>query len=226
MPSKVSKEKTKKTKETISIPVIDRQGKKVEDFVLPKEIFDVHLADDLLVQAIRVHLTNKRQGTVKTKTRSEVSGGGRKPWRQKGTGRARHGSIRSPIWVGGGIAHGPKPKDYQIKLPKKMKEKALFTALTRKREQGNIQAIVDLKKIKPKTKEISEMVKNLKLDDKKIILVLPNKIDEVEKASRNIPNVKTLKVEQLSTYQILNADMILFMKESIEVLKDKWLKNN
>ncbi|HKZ34664.1 MAG TPA: 50S ribosomal protein L4 [Patescibacteria group bacterium] len=222
---KVTKKSTgdEKKKESISIPLMNIQGEIKKDVALPKDIFDVEVSEDLITQAIHIHLMNLRQGTVRTKSRGEVRGGGRKPWRQKGTGRARQGSIRSPLWVGGGVAHGPKPKNYQLHLSPVMKRKALFSALTLKRKEKEMVAVEGLTTIQPKAREMREILTKLQLQDKKILLVLPGKEERVTLATRNFPTVSMVPFTDLSTYAVVNSEIVLFMKESIEGLEKKWV---
>lgn len=217
-------------KETESHPslrmnVYNLKGKVVEKVTLPKEIFDAPINNQLMSQAVRVYLANQRQGTVSTKTRGEVKGSSRKIQRQKGTGHARHGSIRAPIFVHGGVVFGPTPRDFSMKLPKKMKRASLFSALSSKYKDGEIKVLSGLEKIEPKTKIVFKTLKNLELPTKtKILLVTPDfDLDNVYKASRNIEGVKILRANMLNTYEVLDNKAILLMKASIEVLKKHFL---
>src|SRR3989344_6756187 len=152
----VKKNNPKKSGEGLTIPVYNLEGKEVKTLDVPKEIFSVKPNPKLLAQYVRVYLTNNRQGTASTKTRGEVRGSTRKIYRQKGTGRARHGAITAPIFVGGGVVFGPKPRDYSRKLPQKMKKAALFSALTAKRIDNAVKVIGNLDTIVPKTKEMAK----------------------------------------------------------------------
>jgi len=217
----VKKIATKRKKKTsLSAIICDVHGKELGDIDLPKEIFSVTASSKLLAQYVRVYLANQRQGTQLTKTRSEVSGSTRKIYRQKGTGRARHGDIKAPIFVGGGVAHGPKPRDFSLKINKKQKRKALFSALTQRFKSGDIYFVDGLLKIKPKTKNFVKILADLKLDKtKSILLVLPKeKSENLVLASRNIKEVEFANVASLNAYQVLKARKIIFTKEALPVL--------
>ncbi|HZJ18231.1 MAG TPA: 50S ribosomal protein L4 [Patescibacteria group bacterium] len=233
MPKVIKKEV--KTKEPVvksgglKMDVYDLKGKVVEKITLSKEIFDVKVNKSLLSQAVRVYLANQRRGTHSTKTRGEINATTHKAWRQKGTGRARHGAKSAPIWVGGGVVFGPKPRDYSLKLPKKMKKAALFSSLTVKKEENSIIILTGLEKIELKTKKMVDVIKNLKLEDKKrkILLVTPDTINGYEnifKAGRNIKGLTIMSAKMLNTYQILNSKTLLFMKTSLETLENTFLK--
>jgi len=205
----------------MKIDVVNNKGNKIEDIELDKGVFGQESNPDLLAQYIHIYRTNQRQGTSSTLTRAEVSGGGKKPWRQKGTGRARHGSTRSPIWVHGGIAHGPKPKEYSLKMPKKMKKKAMQCALSFKLKEGEIKVINNLDMSKPSTKDISELIKKAKLPDK-ILLVLEKSNNNVLKSASNMPKVNVSVGDNLNVYEILNAKEVLFEKNAILNLQKKY----
>jgi len=209
--------------------VYDIKGKVVDKITLPKEIFVVSKSEKLVAQAVRIYLANQRQGTASTKTRGEVSGSGIKIWRQKGTGRARHGDRYAPIFVGGGVAHGPKPKDFSLKLSKKMRRKALFTALSSKLKEKQILIIRGLEKIKPKTKEIIRIIEDLKLKTKngklriKTLLVMPKRLKNVILAGRNLENLSLCQAKLLNPYQVLSVEKLVLMEEAISVLKETFL---
>jgi len=211
------------TKKLTTTDIYNQKGEKVGKVELPEEIFKTKINPDLMAQAVRVYLTNQRQGNASTKRRGEISGGGRKPWRQKGTGRARHGSIRSPIWVKGGVAHGPKPKDWSLKLSKKMKKAALFSALSQKHEEKNIKIIERLDFKKPKTKTAKDLLKILKLE-KKVLIVLPKKEENTYLSFRNLLGIDSVIVNQISTYTVLDHEHILMTKDCIPVLAQTFLK--
>lgn len=223
---KKEKKVVKKNSDFI-LPIYDVEGKEKGEINLPKEIFSYNVKPYLLAQAVRVYLFNKRQGTASTKTRGEVAGSTRKIYRQKGTGRARHGSIKAPIFVGGGVVGGPKPRDYSLNLNKKQKRKALFGALTLKFKEKEIFVLEDsILEIKPKTKNIINLLKSLKLNDKKITFVLP----KMEKnnfllASRNIDKVNFIDSVSLNAYDVLKSGKLVFFEKSIEILKNHFLKN-
>lgn len=194
-------------------------GEEVGEIELSDEVFGAEVRSDILHQVVTMHLANKRQGNASTKTRAEVSGGGRKPWRQKGTGRARHGSIRSPIWTGGGITFGPKPRDYGFKLPKKVKRLALKSALSAKVEDKELIVLDKLEMEKPKTKDFVNILKNLKID-KKALVVLADKDENVIKSTRNIPGVMTVSVNILNVYDILNHDNLILTKDAVKKIEE------
>ena len=223
-------EKKISVKETgLKLSVYDIKGAVVESFTLPAEIFGTKVNNPLMAQAVRVYLANQRRGTVKTKSRGEVSISTRKIYRQKGTGRARHGAASAPIFVGGGIAFGPKPRDYSMKLNQNMRRIALFSALSAKLKDGEIKIISGLEKIEPKTKKMTDVIKNLDLADKKqqFLLVMPKAgadFANVSKAARNITGVTVVSSNQLNTYAVLANSRILFMKNAIDSLKETFLK--
>lgn len=201
------------------------KGTKSGKVSLPNEIFKVEVNKALMSQAVRVYLSNQRKAYAKSKTRSEVNLTKAKWFRQKGTGRARHGAKSAHIFVGGGTAHGPKGiENFKLKLSKILKRKALFSSLSQKLVEKKILVIKDFKKLEPKTKNMAEVLKKLKLDNQKVVLVLPKDFKEAKRASKNIKNLNLLQADLLSTYQILNAQNILFAQESIEELKNKYLK--
>lgn len=223
----VKKEKTKVS--GLSAEMYSAKGRSLGKFSLPKEIFGVNINDQLLAQAVRVYLANKRQGTVSTKTRGMVKGSSRKIYRQKGTGRARHGSIRAPIFVKGGIVFGPSPRDFSLKFPKKMKKAALFSALSSKQKSGEIKVISDLAKIEPKTKNIAGLLKTLNKDKKKVknLLVLATKDSgDARIAGRNIEKLNIVVGSNLNAYDVLSNAQILFMKEAIDDIKQTFLGGN
>jgi large subunit ribosomal protein L4 len=215
-------------KETgLKLSVYDLRGAVAESITLPKEIFDAKVNKPLMAQAVRVHLANQRRGTSKTKSRGEVAISTRKIYRQKGTGRARHGAASAPIFVGGGIAFGPKPRDFSLKLNQNMRKAALFSALSTKLKDGQIKIVANLEKIEPKTKKMADVIKHLGLNSKKqqILLVLSSTGDkDVVKAAQNIKNVTILAANQLNTYAVLSNNEVLFMRKAIDSLKETFLK--
>jgi len=219
----------------LSIDVYNIKGEKTGTIELPSKIFAVEINHNLVHQAITAQLANRYYPWAHTKDRSEVKGGGRKPWRQKGTGRARHGSIRSPLWVGGGITFGPrKERVFKKKINKKMKRKALFMVLTSKVKDKELILIDSLELKEPKTKLLVEILKNLlkkvvkKKDFKndknlKVLLVLPKKDDKLIKASRNIPKTKTILADSLNVLDLLSYKYLFMPKEAIGVIKQTYL---
>lgn len=178
-------------------------------------VFNNPASESLVHTAIVSYLANQRQGTHSTKTRGLVAGGGKKPWRQKKTGRARHGSIRSPIWRGGGIVFGPQPRDYSIVLPRKMKKIALYKALTMKLSDGEIIVVDSIKIERPNTKEMDRILKNLGLEGKKVLIVLPSKDESVMLSARNLPLAGVLTVSDLNPYHVASFDYIVLTEDSI-----------
>lgn len=202
----------------MKLEVVNVQGEKVDSVDLSKEIFEAPIKEDLMHQALVRQMANARLGTHKTKTRSEVSGGGRKPWRQKGTGRARHGSIRSPIWVGGGVAHKPRPRDYSLRMPRKMRRAALRSALSVKASQKRI-VVVDAFELKqPKTQEMAGIMKQLVGDDSALIL-LPKDSGAIKKSLRNLPQAKGLHPRYLNVRDLLQFDRLLLAVETLPELE-------
>ncbi|MBI1982209.1 MAG: 50S ribosomal protein L4 [Candidatus Levybacteria bacterium] len=217
--------KSKKAKvakrNSLIVDVYDLKGKVVEKIELPKEVFGAKINNQLMAQAVRVYLANQRKGTVSTKTRGEVKGSTRKIYKQKGTGRARHGSIRAPIFVGGGVVFGPKPRDYSLNLPKKMKRAALTSALSEKLKAGEVKVVKGLEAISPKTKAMVSVLEKLGLNtkNKNILLILSETQDNIKRAARNIRGVEIDLVNQLNTYEVLRSKALLLMKQSIETIR-------
>jgi large subunit ribosomal protein L4 len=199
------------------IEIRDQAGKQVGEHDLDAAVFDVQVNVPVMHQVVSAGLAAQRAGTHSTKTRAEVSGGGRKPWRQKGTGRARHGSNRSPIWVGGGVAHGPKPRDHSKRVPKKMKRLALRSALTDQARAERIRVVEALSFEAPSTKEALEVLDSLGLGGL-VLLVLGSPDRVVERSFRNLPHVRIAYPGKLGTHEVLYADWVLFTKDAIEAV--------
>ncbi|KKP60695.1 MAG: 50S ribosomal protein L4 [Candidatus Roizmanbacteria bacterium GW2011_GWA2_34_18] len=217
----VTKKIEKKSK--LSLSIYDIDGKEQKTIELPKEIFAVSANQSLLAQAVRVYLVNQRQGNVKVKTRSEVIGSTRKIYRQKGTGKARHGAIKAPIFVGGGVAHGPKQKDYNLKFNKKEKKLALYSALSSKLKEKKIIGL-DEKALtmKPKTKTVVNFLKVLKLIGKNNLMVMKKmEKNNLVLAMRNIPNIAFVDVNSLNPYLILKSSNLIFVENALEIFKTK-----
>ncbi|MCK4377287.1 MAG: 50S ribosomal protein L4 [Actinomycetia bacterium] len=195
--------------------VVNIDGDKISTIDLNKKVFYSKGDVNILHRVIRTYLADRRLGTASTKTRSEVRGGGRKPWRQKGTGRARAGSIRSPIWRGGGVVFGPKPRDYSLRLPKKVKYEARKLALYIKAKENKILIVDEFNFKKSSTKKAFNFLKSLG-DIKKTLVIIEKDNDIVEKSFRNIPTVNVVGVDRLSVYNILNAERLIFTKKSIK----------
>ena len=199
--------------------VVDMAGNEVGEIALSEKVFAANVNEAVLHAAVRAYLMNQRQGTQSTLTRTEVSGGGRKPWRQKGTGRARQGSTRSPQWTHGGIALGPKPRDYRIAMNKKTKRVALYSALSAKVAEGNLIVVDDIKCAEFKTKTIVNMLNALGAE-KKSLIVLPEVDKFVVKSAANVPGVVTAVYNTINVYDILNADKFIISKAAVEKLEE------
>ena len=202
-----------------TVSVYDMTGKKTSSKKLSDDIFGIEPNVAVMHSAVVNYLANQRQGTQSTKTRSEVSGGGRKPWRQKGTGHARQGSTRSPQWTHGGIALGPKPRSYRFALPKKVRRLAMKSAFSTKVAAGEMMILKELKLDEIKTKTMVNLFSALKAD-KKVLLVLPEKDEKVILSARNIPGVKTALVNTLNVYDILNCDKFIVVKDAVAQLEE------
>ena len=201
------------------IDVYDIQGKKVSDVELKDEIFGIE-PNEAVVHSVLVNfLANQRQGTQNTKTRSEVSGGGRKPWRQKGTGRARQGSIRAPQWIKGGIALGPKPRSYKYRVNKKEKRLAIKSCLSSKVLEKELTVVDSLPLKEIKTKEMVNALNNLKVEGKTLIL-LPEKNETVQKSARNIEGVKTTLVNTINVYDLLKYKNLVITLDTVKKLEE------
>lgn len=212
------------TKKTLKTEVYNQEGKQIGEMNLNPTIFSAKINEQLMAQAVRVRLSNAHLGTVKTKGRGEVRGGGRKPWKQKGTGRARQGSIRSPLWRGGGHAHALSPRDFSKTLPTKMKRLALFSALSKKFSEGKIFVLDKLSLAEIKTKEMAAILQKLPIS-KKALLVIPRKDEKIELSLRNLPKKKVLPARLLNTYDVLNYESVVFLKDSLEVLEETFIWN-
>jgi len=205
--------------------VLDQKGGKVGEEPLPKEIFNKKLNTDLIYQVITSQMANKRRSIAHTKDRGEVRGGGRKPWRQKGLGRARHGSIRSPIWIGGGVTFGPrKEKIFEKKIPKKMKRLALFMLLSDKAKRKFLIILDQLGLEEAKTKKIVEIFNKLPSKKEKSLLALPEIDKKIILAARNIPYIEIIQARDLNCLKLVSFKYLIMPKESIEVIKKTFLK--
>ena len=202
-----------------TVSVYDMTGKKTSTKKLSDDIFGIEPNVAVMHSAVINYLANQRQGTQSTKTRSEVSGGGRKPWRQKGTGHARQGSTRSPQWTHGGVALGPKPRSYRFALPKKVRRLAMKSAFSTKVAAGEMMILKELKLDEIKTKTMVNLFAALKAD-KKVLLVLAEKDEKVILSARNIPGVKTALVNTLNVYDILNCDKFIVVKDAVAQIEE------
>ncbi len=209
----------------MKVPYYNLKGEKVGEIFLSEEVFSVPLNETLLWQGVRYYELKKRKPWAHTKDRSEVKGGGRKPWSQKGTGRSRHGSIRSPLWKGGGVTFGPrKEKIYEIKFPKKMKKKALAIVLSQKLKDGEIIFVDKIKISRGKTKEVKEILESLSkirkdLSQKKVCFILEKKDEKFIRAQKNLKNTSTLPSDSLNLYFLLQKKYLIIEKSAIENIK-------
>jgi large subunit ribosomal protein L4 len=205
----------------MEVDVLNMEGKKVRTVELPARIFEAPINIDLMHQAYVRQMANARLGTHKTKTRGEVSGGGRKPWRQKGTGRARQGSTRSPQWVGGGKVHTPQPRDYTLKMPRKMRRAALRSALSAKAAENEILVVENFSLAEPKTRLMAKALNGL-VGDASVLILIPDKngsFDVVTRSANNLPDVKLLLASYLNIRDLLSHDKVILPLESLDVIK-------
>jgi large subunit ribosomal protein L4 len=200
----------------LTVPVYSLLGKETGTLSLPKEVFGASVNKNLLTQAMRVYTTNQKTFTAKTKTRGEVAGSTAKIFRQKGTGRARHGSIMAPIFVGGGIVFGPRPRNIRLELPKKMKKAALVAALSDKTQESAVLAISGLEKASGKTKEMAILIN--KLNTKSALVVTGEKMDNVVHGVKNIPGIDVLPVNLINAYEVLKHQTLILTKEAVDKL--------
>ncbi|ERI98405.1 50S ribosomal protein L4 [bacterium 210820-DFI.6.52] len=201
------------------VKVLNMAGKEVSEITLSDAVFGITPNEAVMHAAVVNYLANQRQGTHSTLTRTEVRGGGRKPWRQKGTGRARQGSTRAPQWTHGGIVFGPKPRDYSYSLNKKVKRLALKSALSAKAASESVVVVDKIELEGFKTKAVSEMLGALGAG-KKAVIVMPEKCDKLVKSAANIPGVKTALINTLNTYDILNCDTFIIAQDAVSKLEE------
>jgi large subunit ribosomal protein L4 len=212
------------------INTYNQKGEKTGQTKLPEDVFERNFKPELIHQVLVGMQSNKRQATAHTKDRGEVRGGGKKPWKQKGTGRARHGSTRSPIWVGGGVTFGPRnKKNYKKNLPKKIRRAALFSVLSAKVKDNEILVVDDIKIEKAKTKAIVEILEILLKKDKKktmesALVVSAEKDENLLKATRNIPKIQLIEARNLNVLDVLSFKHLILLKESIKSIKDTFVK--
>ncbi len=203
-----------------NINVYNMKGAQVGEMELNDDVFALEYNEPLIHQAVVTYLANQRQGTKGTLTRSEVSGGGVKPWRQKGTGRARQGSTRSPQWTHGGVVFAPKSRDYSKKMNISARRLALLSALSKKVADEELMVVDALKVSAPKTKEMVAFQKAMKLEGKKALVVMDNGAADVILSARNIPEVRTVSVEELNTYDVVNSAVVVMTKGAAEKLQE------
>ncbi len=208
-----------------AIPVLSLAGEKVGEKNLPEAIFNAEAKPATISQYIRVYMINQRQATASTQTRSEVSYSTKKIYRQKGTGGARHGSRKAPIFVGGGVTFGPKPRDLSASMNKKQKKQVLFSSLSMKNNDGKIMCITnEVTSMQPKTKEVAAFLKKTETTDKKILVVLAEKNNNFVLSARNIPNVHVVDSASINPYLILSNDTVIFTDEAIDQLEKHFMK--
>ena len=201
-----------------NVAVYNMEGKEVGSLELNDAIFGVEVNEHLVHMAVLQQLANNRQGTQKAKTRSEVSGGGRKPWRQKGTGHARQGSTRAPQWTGGGVVFAPTPRDYSFKLNKKEKQLALKSALTSRLQENKLIVVDELKFDEIKTKNFKQVMDNLKVE-KGLVILAENDANVIKSAS-NIPTVKTAQTNEINVYDVLKYDTVVVTKDAVKTIEE------
>lgn len=201
------------------VPVYNTEGQTVGEIDLRDDIFGVEVNEPLLHQVVVMHLANRRRGTADTKTRAEVSGGGRKPWRQKGTGRARAGSIRSPLWRKGGVVFGPHPRSYAFTMPKKARRAAMKSALSSKVKENNIIVLENLQFNEPKTRVMAGILSKLNVD-RKALIVIPAADQNIIKSARNIEGVKAAPVGNLNVYDLLKHDKLVITKDAVAKVEE------
>ena len=201
------------------VDVYNMQGKKVSDVELSEAVFGIEPNENIVHSALVNYLANQRQGTQSTKTRAEVSGGGRKPWRQKGTGRARQGSIRAPQWIKGGIALGPKPRSYSYRINKKEKQLAIRSLLSAKVLDNELTVVDKLEVKEPKTKVMAKALTDLKVEGKALI-ILADRNDNVLRSSRNIEGVKTIELNTINVFDLLNCNKLVLPLDTVKKLEE------
>lgn len=203
-----------------TIEIYKQDGGSAGTMELDESVFGAEYRESIIHQVVVAQLANARQGTKSTLTRTEVTGGGKKPWRQKGTGNARQGSIRSPQWKGGGVVFAPKPRSFRKKITKVMRITAITSALSAKRADGNL-VILDKLDIEPKTKQLAAVLKALKIESR-VLLVLPNGSTDAVRAAGNIPNVRTANSDQLSVYDVVANAVLLTTVEAVKAIEQKY----
>jgi large subunit ribosomal protein L4 len=218
---------TKKESNNLEIALFDLTGKETKKITLPTELFSEEYNAPLMAQYLRVYSQNQRQGNASAKKRSEVVGTTKKVYRQKGTGNARHGSRKAPIFVGGGVTFGPKPRDYSLSMNKKQRRKALLMALTIKAKEFTIFGLSnDVQTIEPKTKDVAAFLKATNLNDKKTLIIVPQlKKDGFVLSTRNIENVELVQATNINPYMILNSNNIVIVEEALSVLEKHFAQN-
>jgi large subunit ribosomal protein L4 len=205
-----------------TIPLYDSRGREIGRFELKKELFDGAVNRDILYQVMTMYCANQRQGTASTKTRSDVSGGGRKPWRQKGTGRARAGSSRSPLWRGGGVVFGPHPRDFHYDLPRKVKARGLLSGLNSKLNDGRFFGIDAIEIDEPKTKRFRAVLEALMLKGKSLFILADDMNEKILRASRNLQEVAIKNIGNFNTADVLRCDNLVMSRAALEKLPERF----
>ncbi|MFN3966959.1 MAG: 50S ribosomal protein L4 [Endomicrobiia bacterium] len=195
------------------IEIFGTDGNRVGEILLPEKVEKIKISPSFLHEVVTAYLSNQRAGTASTKTRGEVSGGGKKPWRQKHTGRARHGSIRSPLWRKGGVVFGPKPKSWRIDIPSKKIKKAVKMAIKSKIDSGQLLVLQEIKISSKKTKEVKKILDTFKVNGEKVLMITKNLDENLKLAGRNIENLKILPFNSINTYEILRANKVFITEE-------------
>ena len=204
----------------IEAPVFQITGEQTGTVELPLRIFGVEIHRQLLLKALRRQMANRRLGTACTLTRAEVAGGGKKPWPQKGTGNARQGSRRSPLWPGGGITFGPRPRSVEISMPEKERRKAIFSALAEKSQAGAV-LVCDLNGLEPKTKAVASALKNIGVSGKALLLLVADE-EKYIRAGRNISQLKPILWQNMNVFDILNADQLILSPKALAKIEEVW----
>jgi large subunit ribosomal protein L4 len=202
------------------LPVYNLQGEVVKEVELPENIFEARVNQVLISEMIKRQLLNRMQGTSSTKGRSEVSGGGKKPWRQKGTGRARVGTTRSPVWVGGGVVFGPTPRRRHYAMPKKERRAGFKSIFSLKTKESNLMLLEKLELDEIKTKRVVALLKNLKLDNEKVVIFDVNVGVDVRKAARNLPNVKVIDFSELNPHDLMKFEKLVMTESALKKLEE------
>ncbi|HHU75433.1 MAG TPA: 50S ribosomal protein L4 [Firmicutes bacterium] len=202
-----------------TVDVLNMDGERIGELELNPVIFDADIKEHLLYDVVKMHQANRRRGTAATKDRSEVRGGGKKPWRQKGTGRARHGSIRSPIWRGGGVTFGPRPRSFKYLLPKKMRRAALYSALTSKVKKDQLIVLDSLQLTEAKTRNVVRLMNNLHVGGKALVVTAGSDLD-VYLSCRNIPGIKSIVANQINVLDIMKYDQLIMTRDAVNVVEE------
>lgn len=206
----------------MTVDVHTKDGSKAGSLELPASVFGIEPSEHAMYLAVRAYLAHRRQGTAKTKTRSEVRGGGKKPFKQKGTGGARRGSSRSPLLPGGGQIHGPVPHLYSLEIPIKVKRLARKSALTLRARENNVLVVEDFSMDTARTKDIATMLTALKINDSKVLVLLPGVSDTIVRSARNIPGVTTFPADKISAYDVLSHGKLLIFKSALSTLENSF----